>query len=387
LSLVEFLTSPEAAAALSSLRESGVDDPVKVVSSLRRTFDRDRAAALAELHAGRHLALAKFGASAPSLLYTRESLEQATPLPVARHRAARVAGVDLVADLGCGIGGDAIAFRAPVVGVDLDPAKLAMARHNVAVEGGELRPVRADVAQFIPFPVDVAFADPARRDSSGRRIFDPEAFSPPLSVIVNRWRPVATTLCVKVHPGYDRSTLPDGTEAEFVSLNRDMRECSLWFGAHAGRHPTRATILPAGATLAGTPEAVSIPVGDMGPWLYEPDPAILRAGLVGDLAVALDLVGIDPRIAYLTGPGPLDNPFVTGFAVEDVVPFNRKRISTYLRTRDVGRVIVKKRGSPVDPAAFERSLQLHGGEERILVLTRVGGAPTAVVCFAQSDRA
>jgi SAM-dependent methyltransferase len=375
VSLVPFLTSDEAQAALAALEADPVDDVVRLVSMLRRSFDRDRAAALAELYRGRASAFRKFGERSATMLYTLEALEQATPTAVADHRARRFPTGGVIADLGCGIGGDAMSLPGTVVGVDLDPLRLAMARHNV---GDRFLPVRADLATLPAMAVSAVFADPARRDASGRRVFDVERYSPPLSRLTSAWLPA--DMAVKVHPGIDHADVPAGAEAEFVSLDGAMRECVLWFGDLRTGSEVTATLLPSGVAITGCPSQIGLQASPVGEWLHEPDPAVIRAGLVGDLAATLGLTGVDPTIAYLTGDSEVVSPFLTSYRVESVMGFNAKKIRSHLRALGVGEVVVKKRGSAVEPDAFRRSLGLSGSGRRVVVLTRQLGEPIAVIC-------
>jgi hypothetical protein len=46
----------------------------------------------------------------------------------------------------------------------------------------------------------------------------------------------------------------------------------------------------------------------------------------------------------------------------------------------VGRVVVKKRGSPIEPETLARQLRGPGSGSAVLVVTRVAGAPTVLVC-------
>ena len=88
----------------------------------------------------RERAVAKFGELAASMYFTPDGLEQATRLSVATHRAARLTafGASTVVDLGCGIGGDLMAFaRAGLTaaGVDVDPVRVAVASANLSALG------------------------------------------------------------------------------------------------------------------------------------------------------------------------------------------------------------------------------------------------------------
>jgi hypothetical protein len=63
------------------------------------------------------------------------------------------------------------------------------------------------------------------------------------------------------------------------------------------------------------------------------------------------------------------------------MPFNLKKLRAYLRERNVGRVTVKKRGSPLTPEELIAKLKLPGGgEERIVVLTHVRNQPAVLIC-------
>ena len=381
MGIVDFLVSDRARRVLSEFHARPFD-PIRDVPALRKHFSTEEASALAEMMAGRSLARSKFGDWADQMVYTLEAVQQATPRQVAEHRAKRFQGRALVADLGCGIGGDAMALDGQVLGLDVDMERVAMSVHNVAMAGGRLSGVRADLSTLPPFGADAGFADPARRDPSGRRVFDVERYRPPLSLLMERWAPLYGAFAMKVHPGVAHDQIPEVAEAEFVSLDGDMREACLWIGDFRSTEHTRATVLPSGQSLAGTPLSVAPTEGAVGAWLFEPDPAVLRAGLVGDLAVMFGLTALDRTIAYLSGPDPIDSPFLEGFEIEDLLPFNGKRIRSYLRQRNVGQVTVKKRGTAVDPDSFRRGLKLSGTEHRVVVLTRSRGRPVAVICVS-----
>ena len=65
--------------------------------------------------------------------------------------------------------------------------------------------------------------------------------------------------------------------------------------------------------------------------------------------------------------------------IEEAMPFGVKRLREWLRARGVGRVTVKKRGSPLAPEDLERQLKLRGEESRIIILTKVGGKPYVLI--------
>jgi hypothetical protein len=166
----------------------------------------------------------------------------------------------------------------------------------------------------------------------------------------------------------------------------------------------RATVLPGPYTLAGEGDRKEqLPLGELAPalpiseprgYLYEPDPAILRAGLVHSLGAQLDAAQLDPDIAYLTCDQPVDTPFARGYEIEDWLPFNLKRLRAILRERGIEQVTVKKRGSPISPESLIHDLHVRSGGnsprnsprggapgERLIFLTHLRGKPIALICL------
>jgi SAM-dependent methyltransferase len=302
--------------------------------------------------------------------WTAEALEQSTPRPVALHHAARFAGVGRVLDLGCSVGGDLVALGAvaPVVGVDLDLARLLLAAQNVPAAAL----VCADVTTF--GVSGAVFADPARR-FGGRRGFDPEGWSPPLSTVLG-WP--TTALGVKVAPGIDYDALDDSVEVEVVSLGGDVKEAVLWTGAVRSGSRRTATLLPGPHTLvssgAPAPEVLA-----PGRFLLEPDGAVIRAHLVAEIAQLLDGWLLDATIAYVASDLMVPTPFGNWYEVLEVLPFSLKGLKERLRAYDAGPLVVKKRGTAVEPEVLRKQLKLSGSTEVTVVLTRAKGKQIAMV--------
>ena len=124
------------------------------------------------------------------------------------------------------------------------------------------------------------------------------------------------------------------------------------------------------------------PTGPMRRYLYEPDDAVVRAHLIGDLARSIDGVLLDPTTAYLTSDRLVETPFAHAFEVRDVMPFSLKRLRSALRERDVGGVTIMKRGSAVDVEALRRDLRLKGTTQAVVVLALIAGKHHAVIADA-----
>jgi hypothetical protein len=211
-------------------------------------------------------------------------------------------------------------------------------------------------------------------------------YRPPLSK-VRDWLPTYPAIGVKISPAVHLDELAGyEAELEFISLRGELKEAVIWFGP-LRTTARRATILPGPHTLSSDNDFQQSPplaIGEPRPYLYEPDPTVLRAGLVRNLGVQLDAVQLDPDIAYLTAEWRIPTPFARAWLVEDWFPFGLKRLRAYLRERGIGRVAVKKRGSPIQPEELIRDLRLSGEGERVVFLTHLQGKP--IVIIAQSIR-
>ena len=104
------------------------------------------------------------------------------------------------------------------------------------------------------------------------------------------------------------------------------------------------TVRQADAGKAGAPPRLASSLGQVGAWLYEPDRAVIRAGLTGALTAAVDGVELDSGVGYVTSDRCVDVGYARRFAVTEAMPLNVKALRTWLRDRDVGRVTIKKRG-------------------------------------------
>ncbi len=357
-------------------------------SALRRTFAPDEAAALLTQARLRKRAATKFPEAA-RMLFVEEALEQATAWDVATHRAsrlhARAPDGDFL-DLGCGIGGDtlALAQHRPTHAFEIDPTRLALAEYNiktihppspVSLHAGDWTAALA--AGTLPAAA-AAFADPARRTASGKRIFSLHAMQPPLAALLALQARVPA-LAVKVAPGVRDAEIPAGCSVEFVSHAGVCKEAVLWFGPLAGVAPRWASVHVSdgdgGAWHTLESHGAPPPLGafDAGDWLYEPDPAVLRAGAFAELCVLLDAHLFDAEIGYLLADRLHTTPFARAFRIMERHPFSLKLLNARLAARAIGTVEIKKRGFPMEPEALRPRLRLTpGGAAAVIFLTRRG---------------
>lgn len=390
---LEALLTPEAMRLLEELPPIDAKvDIVRLISRLRAEgHDARLVAAVVAQAALRRRAQAKFGPFAERMLFTEDGLQQATRLAVAAHHAERfrAAGVTSVADLGCGIGADSMAFASlgfDVVAVDADEVTAAVAAHNLAIfSNARVEHGRAEDAHLAPGAG--VWLDPARRRRDGGRTVrrhDHADWSPSLEFAFGLGE--AHPLGVKLGPAIPHEALPGDGEAQWVSAGGEVVEASVWRGATARSGIGRsALVLGPGraAELVGPGPAPDAPVGELGGWLHEPDGAVIRAELIGRLASQLGARMIAPQIAWMTSDAPASSPFAASFRVEEVLPLDEAKLRRALRDREIGTIEIKKRGVDVDPAAFRKALAPKGEGSATLILTRVGERRRAILAHRE----
>ncbi|WP_205857299.1 class I SAM-dependent methyltransferase [Phytoactinopolyspora endophytica] len=411
-------------------RSYGVEDEFALSRRLRRDHPPELVAAALTQARLRQRATEKFDAAdACRMFFTADGYEQATRAVVANHRAARVAGClggaegprARVLDLCTGIGGDLIALARAgldVTGVEADELTAEVARLNIDALGlgDRARVTNADATAADRSGYPAVFCDPARRTARGR-VFDPDAYQPPWPFVEDL---LGETACVKVAPGIPHGRVPDDVEAEWVSDRGEVKEATLWSGDLARHDPReenrrrvrrRATLLrtdddppggmessaSAGArdcasayggaevrtarahTLTDVDDPGGADVHAPGRYVYEPDRAVIRAGLVTAVAEIIGGWLLDPSIAYLGGNVRVDTPFARGYEVVDTLAYDVKRLRRYVREHGIGILTIKKRGVGITPETLRKKLRPDGGAEATLIVTRVSGRATVLV--------
>lgn len=355
------------------------DSEFRQQALLRRQFPDAVVRAALTLNELREKGRAKFS-RADAMWFDRKGLEQATAEPVARHKARRFHGH--VWDFCSGIGGDALALaqHCSVTTVDVNTAACLRTKWNGEVYGvtDRLRAVNARVEDILDRS-SLLHVDPDRRLGGTRRLVRVEDYTPGLEFltrVVHEFPGGA----IKLSPAANFGGKFSGCEIELISFGGECKEATVWFGQLAGTVPYRATVLPAGQSLAGNPLDVTVRITTPGAYLYDPDPAVVRAGLVDLLASQLGLNRTDDAEEYLTSDALVDSPFVRSFEVLDSLPNNDRDIRRYFRGADFGQVEIKSRHVRIDAQSVRRKLPLDGSGAAVLIYARIASRVQALVC-------
>jgi hypothetical protein len=383
------LLTPEGVALLDSLPAyTSTTDVLKMVANLRK--DGNSASLVATVLTQAKLrgkAVTKFGDFSERMLFTEAGLEQATRLPVAALHAGRYvrAGLTSVADLGCGIGADALAFAGAglnVHAVDADEVTAAITTYNLA-PFSEARVSHGTAEETDLSDVESVYLDPARRTSGHNntsRLASSEDYSPSLDFAFGLAKKLPTG--IKLGPGFDRDLIPEDCEAQWISVNGDVVEVGLWFGPLKREGITRAALVLNAYgmhELTSAADSEDAEVGELGKYLYEPDGAVIRARLIGDLARSIGAHMLDKHIAYMSSDVAVSTPFASTFEVVQEFALDVKLLAKELKARGIGTLEIKKRGVDIDPAEFRKRLSLAGKNSATLFLTRLGERRVALL--------
>ncbi len=378
--------TPQLLRAIAFAQRESVNE-LQQQARLRQEFPEDLVRAGLQLLDARTRAADKF-TRAEQMWLDRVGCEQATAEEVARHKARRFSGE--VDDLCCGIGGDALALAAHcerVHAIDQRASVCLMASWNAEVYdvADRVRARCADVTGLTDRS-RLVHIDPDRRATGRGRSLRVEDYCPGLEFLLSLVETRAGG-AIKLGPASNFGGKFFGCEIELISLRGECKEATVWFGELAGEAPFRATLLPSGETIAGDPLDLEAVLSAPARYVYDPDPAVVRAGLLDAVAGRLNLQRLDEADEYLTADHLVDSPFVQAFELLAELPNSERQIRQFFRTANAGQVEIKCRHLHMDANKLRRKLSLDGDEALVLVFARVASKARALVCRRLSAQA
>ncbi len=367
---------------------------LEAIDALRKRLPRPLAQRAAELYDLRRRALARFPSGRMRWL-TAKGLEQATREVVARTRARRIAACapqSAVHDVTCGLGSDALELSLAglrVLASDRDPLHAQCARANLQASAHPHCVFVGDASA----PASrgcLLLADPDRRPSGAAsalaRSLDPRAWSPTPDVLA-RALARAPGACIKLPAGFDIALCPTvwieqrPHSWEWVSADAELCEVNLWVGSLAGPQAeagARDVVLIDAAGRArrwsARPNAVvSAPPQEVSEisWIVDPDPALVRSGLLEAYAQSEGLAPLGPQCAYLGGTCAPRAPLGRAWRVLAQSTADPKQVRAMLADADVGPLQVLKRGHPLPAEQLERRFRGRGQRRGTVLVARL----------------
>ncbi|HPF14305.1 MAG: hypothetical protein H6830_08860 [Planctomycetes bacterium] len=366
------------AQALAELREEW--SPLQCLDALRKRFDPELARQGAHLFDLRKRCKSRIGLDLLPYL-CEPNASQVTAPAIARYRAQRIAQLtpnSHIWDATCGLGMESIHLSRAgleVVAGDLRLETARYARANLATHGLPARVVCADaVGSAVRAQGQVL--DPDRRPK-GSRTMDSKAWSPSLEACLASAARHASA-AIKLPPAWQ---VPPAWlqihRIDWISLGGELLECCLWMGAWADAPGPRAVVIdPEGTqhTFGEAPievDPLEVQAAEAIPYLTDPDPSLVRSGLLGSFAQAHGMAPLAPHLGYLGADSPLRSPFGRTFRVLASCPLDTKRVRNMLAQFDVGPIQVRLRGHQERPEALARRLAGPGSQPGHIAIARL----------------
>ena len=354
--------------------------------------------AIAEQIACRRKALKKLPElSRRNLLYTALSLEQASGERAAVYKSGLegMAGKKMM-DMSGGLGIDTIFFSRrfdEVVYVERDTVLAEVAAYNFRELGiSNVSVIQGDsIAVLESCPdnsFDMIYVDPSRR-KKGRRSAALEAGCPNVASLQDLLLRKARRFCVKASPAMETSNLRDKLASLsmvlVLSVDRECKEVLLF----CDRKKVQTDVVIKAVCLDGKGETVVESgaenmvrgvAGTVGPFMYEPDPAIIKARLTAVLADRCGLQFINPAVDYLTSEMMIEHFPGRSFKVFATFPYKPRELKSFLKERNIDAASILRRDFPLSPEDIRRLFRLKESDAVYLFFTRSAAGQLLCIC-------
>jgi hypothetical protein len=337
-----------------------------------------------------------------NLLYTPLALEQSSGERTAAYKASFMSGKRAI-DLSGGLGVDAMFLARTfqeVVYCERDPLLCAVVEHNLEVSGIANVQVKngESISLIAEYPDDFfdwIYVDPSRREE-GRRSIALEAASPDVVASHDLLLRRAKRLCIKASPALEisglKKMLPTLQTIVVVSVNRECKEILLLLERAYpadGLVQVKAVCLSADSEeiteVAGGEESPRVVTGTVKEFLYEPDPAIIKARLSAVLARDSRLEFVNKSVDYLTADRKIDAFPGRTFRVVECVPYKPKSFRAFLERHAIAGASIQRRDFPLSAEELRKKYRLLESERAFLFFTKdAAGHPLCIYalrCF------
>ena len=353
--------------------------------------------AMAEQLACRQKAVKKLPTlSQHNLLYSSLALEQSSGECTASYKASLMSGKKLI-DLSGGLGVDSMFLARTfqeVVYCERDPLLCAVAEHNLKVAGVANVEVKngdsiSMLAEYPDNSFDWIFVDPARREE-GRRSIALDAASPDVVASHDLLLRHAQRVCIKASPALEisglKKLLPALHTIVVVSVDRECKEILLLLErAYPSDGPVqvKAVCLNSDSDeiteVVGGSDAPKVVASAVKEYLYEPDPAIIKARLSAVLARDYGLQFVNKSVDYLTSDRKIEAFPGRSFRVVECVPYKPKSFRTFLERHAIAGASIQRRDFPLSAEELRKKYRLLESERAFLFFTRdAAGHPLCI---------
>jgi len=387
------------------IQEHENDDTARLMLSRNRwpDIDIDKAVTIIECRKKLRTKLPEWY-EIPEIIYPdRLSSEQSSSSATAKYKASvasRIANGGRIADLTGGLGADSLAFSrvaSQVMYNEMEPERAEAARHNFPLLGAENISVSSfcveeagkseGAANFWEtlkrFSPDLVYMDPARRSSTGSKVFLLEDCSPDVLTLIPDIFGICGNLLLKLSPMADISMLlkrlqEHGAwtkELHIVSAGGECKELLLW--CTPSTTDDTALIVNENGNILRTSiaaESAAVPqflqdaaqLNSMR-FLFEPGKALAKAGLFNAICTMQDNADEGTMLLkagrsthlYFTDSQNNASNFGKTFKVIGLAPFCKQGIRDF--SAKYPRAEVSARNLPLTSEELRRKLKVQSG--------------------------
>jgi len=308
-------------------------------------------------------------------------LEQSTPREVALYRTTIMNGSSLC-DCTGGMGVDTLALSDGfewVTFCEIDPARAHLFAHNASLFGKTSIAVHCgDSMAFLRScekPFHWLFIDPARRNGEGKRFISLEESLPDVIGEARLLREKSHNMAIKISPAFDISMIykqfEDCSRVVVISLHGEVREILVTVEQDVPVAPIRAVILGQGEPVEVIEDGGGVVAicAEEPRWLFEPDPAIIKAGVIDSLARMYALSRWSTSGVFLCGSESIPSFPGRQFKITKILPWQRKEIGRYLVQNRITAAAIIRRDFPLKPEEIRAQYKLAESSSQFLIFT------------------
>ena len=329
------------------------------------------------------------------------SIEQCSSEAAAKYKAGLLDG-HTFADLTGGLGIDTFYISQHFQQTDyveMQTELCDLARHNFAILKADVKVLNETAEDYLKRcePKDCIFIDPARRDEHGRKTVSICDCTPDVASLQDLLRQKAKRVLIKLSPMLDISKaleeLCHVKEVHVVAVANECKELDFIMERdYQGEvHFVCVNLMTNQQELCFTmaeerSSTTRLAEGVM-KYLYEPNPALMKAGCFKLLTACFDVYKLHRNSnLYTSDRLILDFPGRV-FEVQDWAPYNKKVKSTLLA--DVKKASVAVRNFPLSVAELRKNLKIADGDENYVFATTLKGEEKIIILTkkAASDEA
>ena len=319
------------------------------------------------------------------------SIEQCSSEAAAKYKAGLLDG-HTFADLTGGLGIDTFYISQHFQQTDyveMQTELCDLARHNFAILKADVKVLNETAEDYLKRcePKDCIFIDPARRDEHGRKTISISDCTPDVAALQDLLRQKAKRVLIKLSPMLDISKaleeLCQVKEVHVVAVANECKELDFIMERdYQGEvHFVCVNLMTNQQelcfTMAEERSSTTRLADGVMKYLYEPNPALMKAGCFKLLTARFDVYKLHRNSNLYTSEQLIPDFPGRIFEVQDWAPYNKKVKSTLLA--DVKKASVAVRNFPLSVAELRKNLKIADGDENYVFATTLKGEEKIII--------